>query len=172
MIPHEIIPAYDVDTARIYAAGHSMGGGGAVCALLDRPDLFAAALSFASAAVFSREMLDRVRNKPIFLTVAEDESYEFIRKNMQAMMDQLEEMGVKVYRCTGDNAWDAALRSGAAEKQAADTIAGARAASASVIYTEYIGGSTVPDGHLTHRASFENACIRHWLFSQKNPGKS
>jgi predicted peptidase len=170
MIPHEIIPAYDIDTARIYVAGHSMGGGGAVCALLDRPPLFAAALSFASAAVFSREMLERLRNKPMFFTMAEDETYEFIRENMPAMMDRLEEIGVNVYRCTGSEAWDAALRGNAAEKQAEKAIAGAKAAGATMIYVEYIKGSTLPDGHLTHRASFENAGIRRWLFSQRNPG--
>jgi predicted peptidase len=86
-------------------------------------------------------------------------------------VDQLEEMGVKVYRCAGTNAWDATLRGDAAEKQAGDTIAGARAAGASMIYVEYIKGSVIPDGHLTHRASFENACIRRWLFSQRNSYK-
>lgn len=169
MMLKEVIPAYDIDIARIYAAGHSMGGGGAVCALLDRPDLFAAALSFASAAIFPREMLERIRNKPVFFTVAEDETYDFIRENMPAMVDHLEGMGVKVYRCTGKDAWDAALRGNDAEKQAESTIAGAKAAGSAIIYVEYIRGSTVPDGHLTHRASFENACIRRWLFSQRNP---
>ncbi|MDR2049211.1 MAG: hypothetical protein LBP69_07125 [Treponema sp.] len=168
MILREIIPACDIDTAKIYAAGHSMGGGGAVCALIDRPEVFAAALSFASAAVFSREMLERLRNKPVFFTMAEDETYDFIRESMPAMMDQLQEMGVKVYRSTGAGAWDAALRGADAEKQAGDTIAGARAAGATMIYVEYLKGSVVPDGHLTHRASFENASVRHWLFSQKN----
>ncbi|MDR2434770.1 MAG: hypothetical protein LBD47_09410 [Treponema sp.] len=168
MILHDIIPVYDIDAAKIYAAGHSMGGGGAVCALLDRPELFAAALSFASAAVFPREMLERFRNKPVFFTIAEDETFDFIRENMPAMMDQLQEMGVRVYRSTGTNAWDAALRGSDAENQACDTIAGAKAAGATMIYVEYIKGSVVPDGHLTHRASFENAGIRRWLFSQRN----
>jgi predicted peptidase len=68
MMLHELVPAYDIDTARIYAAGHSMDGGGAIC----------------------------------------------------------------------------------------------------MIYIEYISGSAVPNGHLTHRASFENAGIRHWLFSQRS----
>jgi predicted peptidase len=171
MISQDIVSVYDIDVTRIYAVGHSMGGGGAVCALLDRPGLFTAALSFASAAVFSREMLERLRNKPIFFTMAEDESYNCIRENMPIMMDQLQEMGIKVYRCTGCGAWDATLRGDAAEKQAGDTIAMARAAGAIMIYIEYIKGSTVPDGHLTHRASFENASIRRWLFSQRNPRK-
>jgi predicted peptidase len=169
MIVREIVPVYDIDTAKIYAVGHSMGGGGAVCALVDRPELFAAALSFASAAVFSREMLERIRDKPVFFTMAEDETFDFIRENMPAMMDQLRKMGVPVYRSTGPDVWDGTLRGADAEKQAGDTIAGARAAGAAMIYVEYIKGSIVPDGHLTHRASFENACIRRWLFSQKNP---
>jgi predicted peptidase len=166
MMLKEVIPAYDIDTSRIYVAGHSMGGGGAAAAMVYRPEIFAAALSFASAAFFPCETLERIKDKPIFFTIAEDETYDFIRKNMLLMVEKLEKLGVNVYRSIGPDAWDAALRGKAAEKQANNTITRAKASGASMIYAEYIKGSTMPNGHQMHRASFENTGIRHWLFEQ------
>ena len=164
---HKVMPAFNIDENHIYAAGHSMGGGGAVAAMVERPDIFAAGLSFASPAVFPDEMLERIRDKPVFFTVAEDESYAFIRENMLFMINRLEELGVQVYRSIGENAWDAALRGDAATVQAEDAIARAHAAGAKMIYAEFLRGTVIPDGHLSHRASFANAGIRSWLFKQR-----
>jgi predicted peptidase len=164
---NDVVPKYNIDTNRIYAAGHSMGGGAATGALIERPDVFAAAASFASAAMYSDEMLTRIKNIPIFFTMAEDESNAQIRTNMPPMMEQFEKLGVRVYRSIGDSAWDAALRGEPARKQAEATIAGAKTAGASMIYIEFIKGSVVNDAHHSHRASFENAGIRQWLFSQR-----
>jgi predicted peptidase len=162
-----VIPRYNIDSARIYAAGHSMGGGGALAALIDRPEIFAAALSFASAAVLSDEMIIPWKNKPVFFTMSEKDEWDIIRNNMPALMDQLERLGVRVYRSTGSGAWDGALRGAEAEKQAEETIAAAEAAGSSKIYAEFITGSVTPLEHLSHRASFSNAAIRRWLFRQR-----
>jgi predicted peptidase len=164
---NDVIPKYNIDTNRLYTAGHSMGGGGATSALVERPDIFAASASFASAVVFSDEMLNKIKNKPIFFTMGENDALQRVRETMRPMMDDLERLGVRLYRSTGDNAWDAALRDAAAQKQAEDTIARAKAAGATMISIEYMKGSVVPNGHLSHRASFENAGIRQWLFSQR-----
>jgi predicted peptidase len=164
---NDVVPKFNIDTSRIYVAGHSMGGGGASAALVERPDVFAAAASFASVAMYSDEMMNRIKNKPIFFTMAEDESIDTIRTNMPPMMDQLERLGTRVYRSIGDNAWDAAFRGEEARKQAEDTIARARTSGATMIFIEFMKGSVVNDAHHSHRASFENAGIRQWLFSQR-----
>jgi predicted peptidase len=104
----EVLPAYNIDPRRIYAAGHSMGGGGALAALVEGPGIFAAAVSFSSAAVFSDAMLDKLKNKPIFFTMSEDDEYDIIRDNMPRMVDRLEALGVAVCRAAGDTAWDGA----------------------------------------------------------------
>ncbi|MDR2304524.1 MAG: hypothetical protein LBE10_08060 [Treponema sp.] len=162
-----VMPRYNIDSARIYAAGHSMGGAGALAALIDRPGIFAAALSFSAAAVLSDEMIIPWKDKPVFFTMSERDEWDIIRNNMPALMDQLETLGVRVYRSTGGSAWDGALRGPKAEKQAEETIASAKAAGASKIYAEFIAGSVVPLEHLSHRASFSNAAIRRWLFRQR-----
>jgi predicted peptidase len=167
---NDVVPKYNIDTSRIYSAGHSMGGGGATAALIERPDVFAASASFASAAMYSDEMLNRIKDKPVFFTMAEDEPNAIISTNMPPMMDQLERLGVNMYRSIGDNAWDAALRGEEAQKEAEDTIARAKAAGATMIYIEFMKGSVVNDAHHSHRASFENAGIRQWLFTQRLSG--
>jgi predicted peptidase len=163
----EIVPAYNIDRGRIYAAGHSMGGGGVLSALVERPDVFAAALCFSSAAVLSDSMLERIQNTPLFFTLAEGDEWDIIHSNMPRLIDQLERRGVRVCRATGDRAWDGTLRGKAAENQAEEVIARARREGASVIYAEFIRDSVVPAAHLSHRASFENAAIRRWLFAQR-----
>ncbi|MDR1176432.1 MAG: prolyl oligopeptidase family serine peptidase [Treponema sp.] len=162
-----VMPRYNIDSERIYAAGHSMGGGGALAALIDRPEIFAAALSFSSAAVLSDEMIIPWKNKPVFFTMSEKDEWDIIRNNMPVLMDQLERLGVGVYRSTGSGAWDGALRGAEAEKQAEETIAAAEATGSSKIYAEFITGSVTPLEHLSHRASFSNAAIRRWLFRQR-----
>jgi predicted peptidase len=167
-----VIPAYNIDRDRIYAAGHSMGGGGVLAALVERPDVFAAAVAFSSGAVFSSPMLKKLKNKPIFFTMAEDDEWDIIRNNMPHMMEQLEELGVTICRATGNRAWDGALRGEAAKKQAEEVIARAREEGASMIYAEFIRGSVVPAAHLSHRASFANEGIRRWLFEKRLDPKS
>ncbi|MDR2608301.1 MAG: alpha/beta fold hydrolase [Treponema sp.] len=162
-----VMSRYNIDSRRIYAVGHSMGGGGALAALIDRPEIFAAALSFSSAAVLSDEMIIPWKNKPVFFTMSEKDEWDIIRNNMPALMDQLERLGLRVYRSTGSRAWDGALRGPEAEKQAEETIAAAEAAGSSKIYAEFIAGSVAPLEHLSHRASFSNAAIRRWLFRQR-----
>jgi predicted peptidase len=162
-----IIPAYNIDRYRIYAAGHSMGGGGVLSALVERPDVFAAAISFSSAAVFSDSMLERIKNKPIFFTLAEGDEWDIIRNNMPRLMDQMERLGVRICRATGDKAWDGTLRGKAAENQAEEVIDRSRMEGTLMIYAEFIQGSVTPAAHLSHRASFENAAIRRWLFEKR-----
>ncbi|MDR2629621.1 MAG: prolyl oligopeptidase family serine peptidase [Spirochaetaceae bacterium] len=161
-----VVPAYRIDRRRIYAAGHSMGGGGVLAALVERPEVFAAAVSFSSAAVFSDSMLEKIKNKPLFFTLAEGDEWDIIRNNMPRMMEQLERLGVRLCRAAGDKAWDGALRGEAAKKQAEEVIARAEAMGASIIYAEFIRDSIVPAAHLSHRASFENPGIRRWLFEK------
>ncbi|MDR1174908.1 MAG: hypothetical protein LBK83_05500 [Treponema sp.] len=164
---HNIIPNYNIDSQRIYAAGHSMGAGGVLAALIERPDIFAAAVSFSSAGMFADEMLKRIIDKPVFFTVAGDEGYDIININMPIMMDQLERLGVKLCRFTGANAWNGILRGKDAENDAHSCIAAAEEQKANMIYVEYMKGTIVDIPHLSHRASFENAAIRRWLFQHR-----
>lgn len=164
---NDVIPKYNIDTARLYTAGHSMGGGGASGAIIERPDVFAAGVSFSSAVFYPADMLQRIKDKPIFFTMGEDDPLDRVRTTMPPLMDDLERAGARVFRVLGNDAWNAALRGASAQKLADDAAAKARAAGATMIFAEYVKGSSVPNGHLTHRASFENAGIRHWLFQQR-----
>ncbi|GHU08396.1 hypothetical protein FACS1894151_04220 [Spirochaetia bacterium] len=164
---NRVVPNYNIDSRRIYAAGHSMGAGGAIAALIERPDIFAAAVSFASAGIFSDEMLERIKNKPFFFTMAEDESVNMIKTNMPSMMDQLEHLGVNLFRCTGHDAWNGILRGREAEAEARRCIERAKEQGASMIYVEFMKGTIVEIAHWSHRASFENAEIRRWLFRRR-----
>ena len=161
----EMAGRYNVDANRIYVCGHSMGGGGATSALIARPDVFAAACSFAAVTHYTDEELAKIVDKPVFFTVSEDERAE-IAGNMLTTADQLEALGVNLYRAMGDDAWDGLLRDEAAQAQAEETIAKAEAAGATMIFAHFMRGSVVNVPHHSHRASFENAGIRHWLFSQ------
>jgi predicted peptidase len=165
---HQVIPGYNIDKSRIYTAGHSNGAGGALMALIEKPDVFAAALSFSTAAVLMPEMIEKIKDKPIFFTMAEDDEWDIIRNNMPRLVEKLETAGARVVRCTGDGAWDGSLRGAEAQKQVefvAERMKGTKGAK--IIYAEYIAGSIVPTGHLSHRASCANAGIRRWLFEQK-----
>lgn len=155
---------YNIDTNRIYVCGHSLGGGGATSAMIARPEVFAAGCSFAAATRYTDEMLENIKDKPIFFTVAEDERAD-IAGNMLTTMDQLEALGVNLYRATDDKAWNGLLRDEASMEEAEATIADAEAQGATMIYAQFKKGSINPVAHLSHRASFENAGIRHWLFS-------
>lgn len=161
----ELTEKYNIDTDRIYACGHSMGGGGATSALIARPDVFAAACSFAAITHYTDEMLETIADKPIFFTVAEDER-EAIRGNMQITVEQLENLGVNVYHAVDDKALNGLLRGTEAMEEVEQVIADADAQGSTMIYAEFMKGSVNKIPHHSHRASFENAGIRHWLFSQ------
>ena len=157
---------YNVDMNRVYSMGHSMGGGGSIASMIARPDVFAASAVFASATRYHEETLEPIKDKPIIFTVAENERIASIYETMPDNVAALENLGVNIYHATGDEAWDASLRGEAAQAEAEATIANAEAAGASMIYVEFMKGSVVMDSHHSHRASFENAGIRHWLFEQ------
>lgn len=162
----DVMAQYKIDDSKVYAAGHSMGGGGAMLAMAYHPDIFTAIASFASVAYLPDDVLEPVLDKPMLFTLAENDNVDRIRVNMPLMAEQMERLGGKVYRAEGDTAWDAALRDEENLEQGNKTIQSAEEAGDNIIYIEYLRGSVIPAGHLSHRASFENAAIRHWLFAQ------
>ncbi|NLV92263.1 MAG: hypothetical protein GX030_07720 [Firmicutes bacterium] len=159
----QLIEQYNIDTARIYGTGLSMGSRGTYIMSLENPDLYAAQLNLCSADVYPDSQVAGIVDKPIWAIVAADDADR--PENKRHLMNQLERLGATVCRQIHDRGWNGFLRGAEAEAQAEEQITEAEWAGANVLYTEYIAGTVVPSAHWSWMAAYANSAVRQWLFS-------
>jgi predicted peptidase len=93
---------YNIDPARIYLMGHSMGGGGTFHIALKNPDLFAALAPIAPAVFHAPAELEKIKHVPIILVQGDNDKLvkvELVRpwadkmKEMKMVYEYLEIKG-------------------------------------------------------------------------------
>jgi predicted peptidase len=163
-----LIKSYNIDTARIYGTGLSQGSKGIMRLSIDYPELYAAQLNSAGYDVYTDEEIAKIRNKPTWQLIAVDDTVNS-SKNTRRVMEQFDKAGVTVVRMVDDKGWNGFLRGHGAEVRAQEQWDAAKAANAHVLYTEYLPATIEPSRHWSWQATYANAVIREWLFSQVNP---
>ncbi|NLK08072.1 MAG: hypothetical protein GX316_05160 [Firmicutes bacterium] len=164
---HELIELHNIDTSRIYGTGLSMGSMGTFMLAMDEPTLYAALLTVCGARTYQDKQVKKLLNKPIWGFIAADDMPPLV-EGMRRTFKQLEELGSVAAKQVGDEAWNGFLRGEKADTAAIRQLAKAEALGADILYTEYIPGTILPNGHLSWMQVYSTNAVREWVFSQKN----
>lgn len=165
LVIDQLLADYSIDGARLYCTGLSMGSRGTFALNMAYPDMFAAMLCIASCDIYTDEQLEGIKDKPMWVILAADETEERIT-NMGGVVEQLESLGATAVKRTDAEAWDGYARGYAAEQFAAEQLAAAEEAGASLLFTHYLPGTVIPSSHWSWVATYNNHAVRDWMFSQ------
>lgn len=164
-----LIENFNVDAARIYVAGCSMGGRGSKALVLAYPDMIAGALVTANASFSDDEgELMAFAEVPMWLITAADDSGGEAGATLAANVEVIEGLGINILSCLGEEGLNGFLRGQEAVADVWRIIDAAEAAGANMIASTYIVGTVLPAAHWSWMAATDNEAVRGWLFSQVN----
>lgn len=129
-----LLGQYNIDPARLYTTGQSMGCMASIALLIDFPDLFAAALLVAGQ--WDAQKTAVLGNANLWVVVAEGDEKAF--PGMNASMAALEAGGAKVGRATWDGRANPAEFAAEVERMLAEDTP--------IKYTVLQAGTVVPEG--------------------------
>ena len=182
-----LLTDYNVDGARIYVTGCSMGGMGTRQFVNMYPEMFAAALPIANNAyddVITRNRFEEDFSKYVgipmlYVTAADDavlaskdetlpDEERSIESQFAKAAAAMQENGMTTFLATGDAALNGYLRGALAEIEMQEALDAAAEAGADKIFVTYLTGTVVPAPHSSWMAATANAALRDWMFAQVN----
>ena len=181
-IVDDLIAAYNIDTARIYSIGCSMGGSGTRNLALSYPELLAAAVPIANKpyddcndAGEDRSLYEGL--PMLFITSADDgtssneelpEDQRTVEASMTLAAELFESLGMTTYVSVGDDALNGYLRGELAANEMQEVLDAAAEAGADKIFVTYLAGTVQPAAHSSWMPATANTAVRDWMFAQVN----
>ncbi len=181
----ELMGKYNVDGARIYVTGCSMGGIGTRYLTQKYPEMVAAAVPIATNGyddVITRGVGEDDRTKyegipMLYIVSANDPNFyskdetlsdeeRAVEAQVQKNIDAFEALGMTTYASIGEDALNGFLRGKLAALEMQEVLDAAAEAGADKIFVTYLAGTVYPSPHSSWMAATANTAVRDWMFSQ------
>lgn len=188
-IIRELTQTYNIDTSRIYAISLAGGTNAMYYSILENPDLFAAQITtaydpyhvFKDTELAEEKFGEILDLMPSWLFAGLTDGSgagclgeEDTRLKGERLRDIgliMNEKGYNIDIAYGENGelmWNGLLRGPEAEQLAADQLARAQENGSTSLITLYIPGTILQTMHWSWNATYSNAVVRDWLFSNVN----
>ncbi len=176
----QIIKEYPIDTSRIYGISLARGSQSMWATALANPDLFAAMICTShefydtygeeDASQKARELFDLM---PIWMFAGylDDSGNGAKGIRLNKIANELNASGSNITVAYGENGelmWNGMLRGTEAEQLAQNQISLASNTNSDDLMTFYMPGTLPQSMHWCWNATYSNAGVRNWLFSQIN----
>lgn len=167
-----LIDEYNIDGARIYVTGCSMGGIGSKAMVYAYPDMIAATVIIANSNfTYEEDQIRNLQNIPAWLITGENDfpvrnpdapdAITDIKENLAFM----KALGVNPLVFIENEGLNGFLRGQAAARDVEAIIHQSREKNNSLIVTTYKVGTIEPSPHWSWMAATGNPAIRDWMFS-------
>ncbi|MGI6240067.1 MAG: hypothetical protein ACOYI5_10630 [Christensenellales bacterium] len=168
-IVRSLIDDYNIDGARIYVSGCSMGGSGSKSLMYAYPDMIAASLVTANGRFTDvEEEIQILSEIPVWLITAADDSGGAAGETVAENVEFIRSLGYNLVAFLDNDGLNGFLRGEDAAIDARRVIEAAEAADSIMLVSTYKVGTVLPAAHWSWMAATDNTAVHDWLFSQVN----
>ncbi len=163
----ELIEKYNIDAARIYVSGCSMGGGGSKSLMFAYPEMIAASVVIANANLSEDEArLAAYKDIPIIVITGAADGGGTANERMVQNYELVTSLGYKAVAFLSENGRNGYLRGEEAAMDLQPVIDAMAKEEAMWAFVTYLPGTVIPSAHWSWMAATENAALQDWMFSK------